>query len=96
MPPLELQEFHPSQIITHDLKLILDSYALIIVIGKVRAQSSIFYYDEQHLVDDSIREELVYNFDQEKTELRAMGSPVVILKVHKIWVHIAKQEKAKR
>ena len=48
--------------ITPDLRTILDSYALIVVVGKVRAQSSIYYVDEQHLVDDSIREEIVYDF----------------------------------
>jgi hypothetical protein len=83
-------------VITPDLRTILDSYALIVVVGKVRAQSSIYYVDEQHLVDDSIREEIVYDFDKETTELRALGYPVTLLKVHKIWVRIAKDESAKR
>jgi len=59
--------------------------------GKVRARRHIYYVDEQHLVDDSIRDKLVYNFDEEETELVAL-STVSLLKVHKIWIRIAQQE----
>ena len=62
----------------------------------MRAESNIFYYDEQALVDDSIKEQLVYDFNTQDTTLRALGSPVTLLKVHKIWIRIAKQETAKR
>ena len=42
----------------------LASYSLLIVVGKVRAQKNIYFVDEQHFIDDSIREKLVYNFDE--------------------------------
>lgn len=62
------------------------------MLGKVRARHNIYFVDEQHLVDDTIKEKLVYNFDEEETELVALSSPVVLLKVHKIWIRIARQE----
>jgi hypothetical protein len=35
---------------------------------------------------------MVYNFDEEETELIALSAPVTLLKVHKIWIRIAQQE----
>jgi hypothetical protein len=74
----------------------LASYVLIVLLGKVRAQQNIYYVDEQHLVDDSIRDRMVYNFEEGATELRALGSPVTLLKVHKVWIRIAQQEQQGR
>ena len=63
------------------------------MLGKVRAQRNIYYVDEQHLLDDTIRDRLVYNFDEGETELRALSMPVTLLKIHKVWIRIAQQER---
>lgn len=63
------------------------------MLGKVRAQRNIYFIDEQHLVDDSIREKLVYNLDEGETELKSLGMPVTLLKIHKVWIKIAEQER---
>lgn len=83
-------EFKPNQIITPDLRELLSSYSLVIVLGKCRIQKSIYFIDEQKFLEDSIREKLVFNFDEGLTELKALNH-VTLLKIHNIWFKMARQ-----
>lgn len=90
MPPLEYVEYEPGSIITHNLREIVESYSIIIILGKCKIQKQIYSIDEQSFIDLSIRDRLVFNFDEGETELKAINR-VKLLKVHNVWVKKARE-----
>jgi hypothetical protein len=59
-------------------------------LGKCKIQKQIYAVDEQRYIDETIKDRLVFNFDEGETELRAINT-VKLLKIHNIWIKKAKQ-----
>lgn len=64
VPPLEYVEYEPGSIITPNLREIVESYSLLIILGKCKIQKQIYSIDEQRFIDINIRDRLVFNFDE--------------------------------
>lgn len=77
------------------MRQLLQSYSLVLIVGKCRVQKNIYYYDEQKFIDETIRDKLVFDLDEGITELRALYR-VTLLKIHNIWVRRAKQAESNR
>ena len=90
LPPVELIVYKPGDVISNNLKELIGSYVMTIIMGCVRVQKQIFYYDEPRIVDDSIRDKLVFNLDEGTTEITALNN-VTLVKVHKVWVKMARE-----
>ena len=72
------------------MKQVVESYSIIIILGKCRIKKQIYAIEEQQFIDDDVRDRLVFNFDEGETELTAIN-PVKLLKVHNIWIKRAKE-----
>jgi hypothetical protein len=90
VPPLEYMEYEPGMVVTANLREVVESYSIIIILGKCKIKKQIYSIEEQQFIDPAIRDRLVFNLDEGETEVRAINR-VKLVKVHNIWVRRARQ-----